>query len=333
MHATIGRRAAAGAIGRRAALGMLLAAPAMAPASAQTPARPTARLVVPYAPGGTNDLTARLVAPKAAERLGQNWVVENRSGASGAIGAEYVARSAPDGTTVLYSNEVHLMLSHVQRNVPWDARADFVPIVRTVAIPYVLIGGAAAPTRDLASLLEAMRRNPAAYSFAGSTLGSIGQLGAAALGVKLGFEAQVIAYRGTGPAMNDIVSNNVPLFIAPLGASLPLARDGRVRVYATTAATRLPQLPEVPTLAEAGFPDLVFEGWCGAWGPKGLPADVTARLREAIVAGINDPEALARMRDLGLTALNESTADFVRVIEAETARNAALVAAAGIKPE
>lgn len=321
--------------GRRAALGASLCAPFLASptARAQAPGRAAARLIVPYAPGGTNDLTARLVAPRAGERLGQSWVVENRSGASGAIGAEVVARSAPDGLTILYSNEVHLMLAHVQRSVPWDARADFAPIVRTVAIPYVLIGGAGAPTRDLAALLAAMRRDPRAFSFAGSTLGSIGQLGAAALGTQLGFEAQVIAYRGTGPAMNDIVSGNVPLFIAPLGAALPLVRDGRVRAYATTAAARLPALPDAPTLVEAGFPDLVFEGWCGAWGPRGLPPETAARLRDAIVAGINDPEALARMRDLGLTALDEGTADFVRVIEAETARNAALVAAAGIRPE
>ncbi len=321
-------------LGRRAALGAVLATPALATgALAQGPPRATTRLVVPYAPGGTNDLTARLVAPKAAERTGGTWIVENRSGASGAIGAEHVARAAPDGTTILYSNEVHLLLSLVQRNVSWDARADFTPIVRTVAIPYVLIGGAAAPTRDLAALLAAMRRTPAAYSFAGSSLGSIGQLGAAALAQRLGFEAQVIAYRGTGPAMNDIVSNNVPLFIAPLGASLPLIRDGRVRAYATTAAARLTQLPDVPTLAESGFPDLILDGWCGAWGPKGLPAAEATRLRDAIVAGINDPDSLARMRDLGLTALTETTTDFIRLIEAETARNAALVAAAGIRPE
>ncbi|WP_376095733.1 Bug family tripartite tricarboxylate transporter substrate binding protein [Roseomonas sp. CCTCC AB2023176] len=321
------------AIRRRAALGALLAGSTVRAAVAQTGARATARLIVPYAPGGTNDLTARLIAPRAGERLGQNWVVENRSGASGAIGAEFVARSAPDGLTVLYSNEVHLMLSYVQRSVPWDARTDFTPIVRTVAIPYVMIGPASAPTRDLAALLDAMRRNASAYSFAGSTLGSIGQLGAAALGLKLGIEAQVIAYRGTGPALNDVVAGNVPLFIAPLGPALPLIREGRVRCYATTAAARVSQLPEVPTLVEAGFPDIVFEGWCGAWGPKGLPGDVVARLREAIITGINDPEALARMRDLGLIALNEGTADFVRIIEAEAARNAALVAAAGIRPE
>ncbi|WP_426956154.1 Bug family tripartite tricarboxylate transporter substrate binding protein [Muricoccus radiodurans] len=316
---------------RRVALGAWLAAPAIA--RAQAPARATARLVVPYAPGGTNDVTARLIAPKAGDRMGQSWIVENRSGASGAIGADHVARSAPDGLTVLYSNEVHLLLALVQRNVGFDARADFTPIVRTVSIPYVLVGQASAPTRDLAALVQAIRSAPDRFSFAGSSLGSIGQLGAAALGTRLGFEAQVIAYRGTGPAMNDILTGSVPLFFSPLGAALQLVRDGRIRAYATSSAQRLPQLPEVPTLIEGGFPDLVLEGWCGAWGPKGLPPETVARLREAILTGVQDPEARGRMTDLGLTPLNESTADFQRVIDAETARNAQLVAAAGIRPE
>jgi tripartite-type tricarboxylate transporter receptor subunit TctC len=319
-------------IARRGALGALLAAPALRLARAQAP-RATVRLVVPYAPGGTNDVTARLIAPRGGERMGQNWIVENRSGASGAIGAEYVSRSAPDGLTILYSNEVHLLLSLVQRNVGFDAHADFTPIVRTVSIPYVLVGGMQANTRDLSQLLAALRANPSRFSFAGSSLGSIGQLGAAALGVKLGFQAEVIAYRGTGPALNDVVSGNVPLFIAPLGPALPLLRDRRLRAYATTAATRLPDLPDVPTLVEAGFPDLVFEGWCGAWGPRGLPAEQVARLRDAISASVNDPEVRARMVDIGLLPLNESTEQFRQVIESETARNNALVAAAGIKPE
>jgi tripartite-type tricarboxylate transporter receptor subunit TctC len=317
------------AIGRRMALGSALAI-AAGPAHAQ--ARPV-RLVVPYPPGGTTDITGRLVAPRASELLGQTWVIENRSGANGAVGAEAVARSAADGTTLLYSNEVLTVLPFVQRNVPFDLQADFTPIARTVAIPYVLAGGAALPQRDLAALLEAIRRTPDRFSFAGSSLGSVGQLGTAALWQKLGVETTFVSYRGTGPALNDLVSGAVSLFIAPIGPVMPLIRDGRLRAFCVTSAAREPVLPEVPTLVEAGFADLVYEGWCGIWGPRGLPAEAVARIAGAVNGAAADPAVAARMRDLGLTPVAETTAGFAARIAAEIPRNRALVAAARIQAE
>jgi len=310
----------------------VLALPFLAlPAVAQT--RPTTRLVVPYAPGGTNDVTARLIAPRAGERLAQNWVVENRSGASGAIGTEFVARAAPDGTTLLYSNEVKPLLRHVMRSVPFDNVADFTPVVRTVSIPYVLVGAPRAEWPDLAALLAALRGGARGLSFAASSLGSIGQLGAAAMGTRMGFDANIIIYRGTGPALNDVLSGAASLMIAPLGPVAQLIRDGRLRAYAATSAARLNSLPEVPTLIEAGFTEMLFEGWCGIWGPRGMAADIVTRVREAAQAAMAEPEVRTRIADIGVTVLNESTADFTAVIAAEMARNGALVRAAGIQPE
>jgi len=314
---------------RRTALSLGLAALA-APALAQP--RST-RLVVPYPPGGTTDLTGRIIAPRAADLLGQQWVIENRSGANGAVGAEVVARSAPDGTTLLYSNEVLTVLPFVQRNVPFDLRADFTPIARTVSIPYVMVGGANLPQRDLGALLDAVRRTPQSFSFAGSSLGSVGQLATAALWQKLGVETTFVSYRGTGPAMNDLVSGAVSLFIAPMGPALPLVRDGRLRAYAVTSARREAVLPEIPTLAESGFADLVYEGWCGLWAPRGLPAEIAARVNEAVNRSVNEPATKERMATLGLTALDESPARFAELIAAEIPRNQALVAAARIQPE
>jgi tripartite-type tricarboxylate transporter receptor subunit TctC len=313
---------------RRAALA-LLAAPALARAQS----RPNARLVVPYPPGGTTDITARLLAPHAAERLSQNWLVENRSGANGAVGAENVARSAPDGLSLLYSNEVLTVLPFVQRAVPFDLQADFTPVARTVSIPYVMVGTAAAPTPNLAALLEAIRREPQRFSFAGSSLGSVGQLATAALWQKLGVEATFVAYRGTGPAMNDLVSGAVSLFIAPVGPAMPLVRDGRLRAYATLSATRLPVLPDTPSLVEAGFADMVYEGWCGLWGPRGLPSENVARINAAVNAAIAEPATAARMGEIGLTPLAETPSRFAEIIAAEIPRNRALVAAARIQPE
>lgn len=302
-----------------------------APAFAQ--GRPTTRLVVPYAPGGTNDVTARLIAPRAGERLQQNWVVENRSGASGAIGTEFVARAAPDGTTLLYSNEVKPLLRHVMRNVPFDNVADFTPVVRTVSIPYVLVGAPRAELPDINALLAALRSAPQRLAFAASSLGSIGQLGAAAMGTRMGFDPNIVIYRGTGPALNDVLTGAAALMIAPLGPVAQLVREGRLRAFATTSAQRLNSLPDTPTLVEAGFPDMLFEGWCGIWGPRGMGADIVARVREAAQAAMNDAEVRARIADIGVTVLNETTADFAAVIATEMARNGALVRAAGIQPE
>ena len=291
------------------------------------------RFIVPYPPGGTTDITGRLIAPKAAEALGQSWLIENRSGANGTVGAELVARAAADGGTLLYSNEVLTVLRFVQRAMPVDVEADFTPIARTVSIPYVMIGAPNLPPADLAALLASIRATPDRFSFAGSSLGSVGQLATAALWQKLGVETTFVSYRGTGPAMNDLVSGSVSLFIAPVGPAMPLIQDNRVRAYAVTSAGRLPNLPAVPTLAEAGFPDLVYEGWCGLWGPRGMPAEQAARLNAAVTAAAHDPTIADRMAALGLTPLRESPADFARVIAAEIPRNRALVAAARIEPQ
>jgi tripartite-type tricarboxylate transporter receptor subunit TctC len=314
---------------RRSLLSLGLAALA-APVVAQ--AR-SVRLVVPYPPGGTTDTTGRVIAPQASQILGQAWVIDNRSGANGAIGADLVAHSPADGGTLLYSNEVLAVLRFVQRNVPFDVQADFTPIARTFSIPYVLVGGSGLSERSLAPLLAAIRRTPQRFSFAGSSLGSVGQLATAALWQKLGVEALFVSYRGTGPAINDLVSGAVSLFIAPIGPVMPLVRDGRLRAFAVTSNRREAVLPDVPTLVEAGFADLVYEGWCGVWGPRGLAAETVTRLNGAVNQATNEPVIAQRMADLGLTALSETPQRFAELIAAEIPRNRALVAAARIQPE
>lgn len=309
------------------ALGLAaLAAPAIAQAR-------SVRLVVPYPPGGTTDLTGRILAPRAADILGQNWVIENRSGANGMVGADAVARSPADGATLLYSNEVLTVLPFVQRNVPFDLQTDFTPIARTVAIPYVMVGGVNLPQQNLAQLLEAIRRTPTSFSFAGSSLGSVGQLATAALWQKLGVTTTFVSYRGTGPAMNDLVAGSVSLFIAPMGPALPLVRDGRLRAFGVTSARREAVLPDVPTLVEAGFADMIYEGWCGLWGPRGLPEDQAARINAAMNEAGADPATAQRMATLGLMPLSETPRRFADLIAAEIPRNRALVAAANIQPE
>ncbi|MCR0982371.1 Bug family tripartite tricarboxylate transporter substrate binding protein [Roseomonas populi] len=319
---------------RRDALRLALLGAAVPTLARAQPGRGPVRLVVPYAPGGTNDVTARLLSARLGEGLGSTCVIENRSGASGAIGAQEVSRSTPDGLTLLYSNEVHPILKLVQRGVPFDALADFTPVIRTVSIPYVLVGGARSdrPT-DPRALIEDVKRAPARYTFACSSLGSVGHLGAAALGQKLGIEATTVIYRGTGPAVNDVISGAVPLMFAPVGAVLPMIQGGQLRAYAVTAPKRLSSMPDTPAMPEVGQPDMLFEGWCGIWGPRGLPEERVTAVHAAALGALKDAEIIARLAAIGCAPIEESTADFTKLLAAEQARGAAIIKAAGITPE
>lgn len=319
---------------RRDTLRLALLAAAVPGLARAQPGRGPVRLVVPYAPGGTNDVTARLLSPRMSEGFGSTCVIENRSGASGAIGAQEVARSAPDGQTLLYSNEVHPILKLVQRGVPFDAIADFTPVARTVSIPYVLIGSASAGLpADPRALIDAVKREPARFSFACSSLGSVGHIGAAALGQRLGVPVTPVIYRGSGPAVNDVMSGAVQLMFAPVGAVLPMIQGGQLRAYAVTAEHRIASLPDTPTMGEAGQADMLFEGWCGIWGPRGLPAERVATVHRVAEEALKDPEIVRRLAAIGCAPIVESTEDFAKLQVAEQARNAAIIEAAGIKPE
>lgn len=319
---------------RRDTLRLALLAAAMPGLARAQPGRGPVRLVVPYAPGGTNDVTARLLSPRMSEGFGSPCVIENRSGASGAIGAQEVARSAPDGQTLLYSNEVHPILKLVQRGVPFDAIADFTPVARTVSIPYVLIGSASAGLpADPRALLDAVKRQPARFSFACSSLGSVGHIGAAALGQRLGVPVTPVIYRGSGPAVNDVMSGAVQLMFAPVGAVLPMIQGGQLRAYAVTAEHRIASLPDTPTMGEAGQADMLFEGWCGIWGPRGLSAERVAAVHRVAEDALKDPEIVRRLAAIGCAPIVESTEDFAKLQVAEQTRNAAIIEAAGIKPE
>ncbi|WP_431283576.1 tripartite tricarboxylate transporter substrate binding protein [Humitalea sp. 24SJ18S-53] len=315
---------------RRSLLGGLAALPALAHAQG----RPNVRIVVPYPPGGTVDATARFIGARAAEILQQNWVIESRSGANGAIGADVVVRAAPDGLTLLYSNEVLLMLRHVQRNVPFNAVQDLSPIVRTAIVPQILVGSPRHTTEEtLPALLEAIRKTPSDFTFATPTLGSLGQFGAAALGHSLGVDVTIVPYRGTAPAVSDILAGAVKLMISPAGGVLPLIRDGQLRALAVCSPQRIAALPDVPTLAESGFPELVFESWTGMWGPRGLPQDIAARVHAAVTTATNEPDSVRRILALGCTPINEPMDQMPVVIAREEARNPTLVRLARMTPE
>lgn len=325
-------------ITRRSALGLaslgLSASAALRPARAQGGGRGSTRIVVPYAPGGTNDITSRLIAPRASERLGETWVIENRSGANGAIGADVVRQAVPDGKTLLYANDVLVALRYVQRNVPFDIVSDFTPVMRAMNIDFALVGAARhIAERDIGSLLAAIRRDPARFTFASSTLGAVGQIAAAALGQSLGVDVTIVGYRGSGPATNDVLAGNVALAILPVGVVQSMLQSGDMRAFAVTSASRFAALPEVPTMVEAGLHDFVFVGWNAIWGPKGLPVSTIEEVHAAVSAAMREPEVRQRLLTLGCTPVFESPADFAAVLVRERTRIASIIQAARIQPE
>jgi tripartite-type tricarboxylate transporter receptor subunit TctC len=325
------RSVLAAALGAFATAG---AAGAAGAASAQG-TRPV-RLVVPAAPGGAIDVIGRLYAQRLGARGTQPWVVENRAGGNNTIGAAEVARSAADGQTFLVNADIHLMGTRVVRGLPYDPVADFTPIARLATAPLLIVGHPeASRAASLAELAEQMRRDPHHYTLASSGAGSMAHLAAEGLKRQVGAAAAVVAhYRGTAPAINDVVAGNVTLMVAPLLSAQPLVQGGRLRAFALVAAARSAAMPEVPTAAEAGLPGLDFLLWYAVWGPKGLPAPAAEALARQLNEIGREPEIARRLAEMGADAFTEDTpAGFARFLAAEHLKNGRIADAAGIQPE
>lgn len=317
---------------RRILLGAAMAMPA-APALAQGR---TVRLVVPAPPGGAIDLIGRLYAPRLAARSGQNWVVENRAGGNNTIGAAEVARAAPDGSVFLINADIHLMGNRVTRGLTYDPMTDFVGIGRVATAPLVIVGHpTASRAQTLAELAQQMQRDPRAFSLSSSGAGSMAHLAAEGLKRRVGAADALIAhYRGTGPAINDVVAGNVALMVAPLLSAQPLVQGGRLRAFAVTSATRSAAMPDVPTVDEAGLPGLHFTLWYAVWGPKGLPAPIAEHTAATLRAIGQEPEIAQRLSDAGADAFTTDTPQsFAAFLAEENRKNGRIADEAGIRPE
>ena len=296
----------------------------------------TVRLVVPAAPGGAIDLIGRLYAPRLSARCGQNWLVENRAGGNNTIGAAEAARAAPDGSTFLINADIHLMGNRVTRGLTYDPMTDFVGIGRVATAPLVIVGHPeASRAQTLAQLAQAMQSDPRRYALASSGAGSMAHLAAEGLKRRVGAADALLAhYRGTAPAINDVVAGNVALMVAPLLSAQPLVQGGRLRAFAVTSATRSPAMPDVPTVDEAGLPGLHFTLWYAVWGPRGLPAplaDQTAALLREIG---KETEIARRLADAGADAFTTDTPQsFAAFLAEENAKNGRIADEAGIVPE
>src|SRR4051794_1818101 len=268
---------------RRGALGAagLLAMPRLGLAQSAWPSR-AVTIVVPYAPGGGTDIFARAVAEGMRETIGQPVVVENRAGANGVVGAEYVMRSPPDGQMLMVATGAHVINRYSMPNIPFDPVKDFAPISMLSGFPLVLAANAKLPFDDIAGLITAARAKPGSIAFS-STEAATSYAGNAFAG-QAGIQLIEVPCRGSGPQLNDLVAGHVPLGVTSTVAVLQHVASGAVKVLAVTSTKRSALLPQVPTMAESGLPDYEYDGWYGMYGPPALPAPIVERIFAAVRA-------------------------------------------------
>jgi len=313
---------------------VVLAAPALlaAPAWAQGwPTRPL-RLIVPFAPGGTTDVMARLVAERLGPQLGQPVIVENRAGAGATIGAAAVAQAAPDGHVLAMSNSTsHGVSPALFPAIPYDALRDFTHVALVATSPSVLVVTAQHRARNLEQFL-AMARESGELDFAVAGIGTSSHLAGVRLGLALNVRVTAVPYRGAGPALTDTIAGVVPAMLDSLPSAGPHIRQGTLRGIAVTSAVRSARFPELPTLREAGV-DVVSAAWFGISGPANLPAPLVERLSGALRAVLTEPATIARFEDLlGAPPPDSTPESFTRFVRAELEAFAPIVRAAGITP-
>jgi tripartite-type tricarboxylate transporter receptor subunit TctC len=301
-------------------------------ALAQYPTKPI-RLVVTYPPGGGADLMARLVAPKMAEALGQPVLVENKPGAGGQIGAGEVARSAPDGYTLMLDAANHAVNPSLYASLPYDSAKAFTPISLLVQFPNMLVVTPSFPAKSVQELIALAKAKPGSVAFASSGSGSAQHLAGELFRQKAGIEMTHIPYKGGGPALNDVIGGQVPVFFANMASGLPHVKAGKLRALAVTGSKRSPALPEAPTIAEAGLPGYEVYEWNAIFAPAGTPAPIVAKLSNAISRALQSPDVRERVEALGGEIAALSPADTARFVREQTALWARVVRAGGIKPE
>jgi tripartite-type tricarboxylate transporter receptor subunit TctC len=318
-------------LSRRSMVSGLMAAGFGRPARAQQ--GKAVRLVVPAAPGGAIDAIGRLYAGRLKELLGQSWVIENRAGANNTLGAAEVARAPADGATLLTNADIQLMAKHVMRAVPYDPVGDFTPISRFATAPMVFVGNPGKTPLTLAELATDLKEKPDRHTFSNSGLGSMGHLATESFKKRAGVKTLVVSYRGTAPAITDVLAGVTTLMIAPAGSAQPHIAAGTLRAFAVMSERQTPLLPSTPTIADAGFPGLLFALWYGLWGPKGLSADVVAAINAAVQALSKEAEIIQRLSLLGADPVTETAEAFGRFLAQEVTRSAEIVKDAGIQPE
>src|ERR1051325_7341634 len=304
------------------------------PASTQPfPSKPV-HLIVAYAPGGTGDVVARVIADKLGSALGQSVVVENRAGASGAIGATSVANAAPDGHTLLVGQTGEMVVNQFwMKGLSYDPQA-FEPVALATIVPLALTVPGKAPYATMAEFFKAVKDSGKPFSFASAGTGTPGHFAGEYLSAKLPGKLTHVPYKGAGPALNDIIGGHVDMYFPGFPPVMPMMKEGTVKVLAVSSARRSDAAPEIPTVAEAtGFSDFDFTLWQGFFAPKGTPADVIARLNSEINKVLADPATRRKLLDAGANVEPMSIEKFAAFVNAEREKYERIIKLTGVKAD
>lgn len=315
------------ALGTIASLG-----PSFALGQAAWPAKPV-KLVVPFAPSGGGDVIARLIAPRLSDALRQPVIIENKPGASGTIGASFVAKAAPDGYTLLLSNNASIATGPlVYAKIDFKPRADFEHVVMISSFANGFLVNANHPARTLQEFIAMARSKPGKMTFASAAVGSAGHLTGEMMKQRAGIDMQHVPYKGTGPAITDLMAGQIDAIFDGLPASTPYVKSGKLRLLAISAAQRLPNFPEVPTLNEI-VPGVAGSAWFGISAPARTPRDVLERIESEVQKIVTLPEVQARFADLGMNLSGRGRADYSEFIAQDIQRWTPVVKAAGVNAE
>jgi len=314
----------------KAALALVVALAAGA-AHAQPFAKPI-RIFVGASPGGTTDTLARAIAPEMSKALGTPVIVENRPGAGGNLAAEAVAKSPPDGQTLLVSFTSHTINATLYPKLGFDPVGDFTPITMIATVPSVLVGNPSLPPQDLKGLIAYAKARPGKLNFAIGGIGSSLHMAGDLLKMQTGLYIVNVPYKGSSPALADVIGGQVELMFVSAVVGLPQIKSGKLRAYGVTSPKRLAQLPDVPAIGEIvrGFES---NAWFGLFGPARLPADLTQALNDAALRAINSPELKRRLEAEGAQPVGNSAAEFARFVREDVKKWAPVVKFSGAKPE
>lgn len=315
---------------------MVLAALAAAPAFAaeRFPSKPI-KLVVGFPPGGINDIVARVVGQKLGTALGQPVIIENKSGAGGTIGADYVAKAKPDGYTLLLGSVSNIAMAPSQyKSLPYDPAKDFEPVALLAAAPNVLVVNPAFPVHSVKDLIDLARQKPGQITYASAGNGTSNHLTVELLKVLAHIDLVHVPYKGDSPAVTDVVAGQVPMMFPTLPVALPLIKSGKLRAIAVSSATRTSLAPDIPTVAESGGPaDFAVSVWVGILAPAHTPKDIVDRVSAALTRIVQEPDVKEKLASLGAEPAPQDSAHFAKYIAAETAKWSKVAKAAGIVPQ
>jgi tripartite-type tricarboxylate transporter receptor subunit TctC len=295
----------------------------IAPVGAQAQAWPakTVTMIVPFPPGGSTDTIARAIGPKLQERYGQSFIVENKAGATGTIGATQVKRAAPDGYTFLVTSLGPLVIApHLIKNVPYDAGKDFDFVTVAVQAPNVLVVPAASPHKSLADVMAHLKANPGKMTFASSGSGSSDHLTAELFWAQTGTSGVHVPYKGGAPAISDLLGGQVDASFQNINAIFQHVQAGKLKALAITSSARSSILPNVPTLTESGVKDVDVYSWQAIVAPKGVPADVLKKMHEGVVAALKDPKIQQQFTSVGFEVVANTPEQFAAFQQRENAR-------------